>query len=155
MRQLQFYKFTTWGLLALNLFLITFFFLTKPDHPPQRDARARAVDIMKLDRQQHEAFLEYARQHIQKMEGLEQQQRDLLQRYFHTLADSSQLRDTANLMTAVSQLERQKIESTYHHLQEVESLLRPEQRVGFEKFIDSALEIILLEKKNPLPPKEN
>ena len=156
MKQLQFYKYTTWALLFLNISMILFFFLTRPKPFPPRDGgKRRAIDMLKMDEQQHDIFLEYVNQHIQLMDGFDNQQRNLLKPYFNTLVDSTKNTDSDNLLGQALQMERKKIESTYQHLQDIKSILRPEQQAAFEAWINSALEVILLDKKKPLPPKGN
>lgn len=157
MKQLQFYKYATWGLLVLNLSMIAFFFLTAP--PPrqgQEFGRKSAGDIMKMDEQQNESFLQLARQHMQQMDEFNKQQRNLLKPYFNNLIGTAKIINSDSLLHQVQLLEGKKIKSTYQHFQDVKTILKPEQYVDFEEFIEHALEIILLEqKKNPPPPKEN
>ena len=157
MRQLQFYKYTTWALLILNLSMIAFFFLTAPPPPHSGETRRKkAVDILSLDKQQNESFIMLARQHMRLMDDFSNQQRVLLTPYFNSLIDQSKIINSDSLLTQIQLLEQKKIESTYQHLKDVKSILRTEQHIYFEEFIEHALERILLEqKKNPLPSKGN
>ena len=156
MKQLQFYKYATLVLLLLNISMIGFFLLTKPKGPHRNGFGPKpTVEILKLDKQQHDAFLGHAKRHIEQMENYNILQKNQLKPYFNTLVDSTKNIDSNSHLQQVLQLERKKIESTYQHLQDVKSILRPEQQADFEPFVGSDLEIILLEKKNPLPSKEN
>jgi hypothetical protein len=158
MKQFQLYKYATWTLLVLNLALIAFFVFTKPQPPPNRGGKKfseKAVDILKLDGQQQDRFLQAAKQHNQQMETINGQQQDLLKPYFNSLINTDQQVNSDTLLQQIQQLERNKIESTYRHFQEVKSMLNSEQQAGFEEFVNHALEIILLDKKkNPPPPKD-
>ncbi len=157
MKQLQFYKYAAGALLLLNLAIMAFFFFTKP--PPHKrgsyNFQKRAVDILKLDEQQHATFLQFAKVHNQKMDAVNEQQRMLLKPYFQSIIDTSKITDSERVLNEVQLLERNKIEVTYRHFQEVKSILNTEQQADFEEFMNNALEIILLEtKKNPRPPKD-
>lgn len=156
MKELQFYKIATVGLLLLNLSLIAFFFINRPPRqlPPPKEGRERANEALKLDRKQHEVFLQYANQHMQTMRSLDNQQRDLLRPYFTALTDQQENNYTDSLLNQVLQIERNKIETTYEHFQTVRSILRPDQEPYFEDWVNSALKNVLMENKGPLPPKE-
>lgn len=156
MKQLQFYKYATWILLFLNLSMIAFFFLTPPPSHRGAEGRKGALDIMKLDEQQDELFLQLAQQHMQQMDDFDNQQRNLLKPYFNSLIDKSKTINSDVLLNQVQLLGRKKIESTYQHFQDVKSILRPDQHIDFEEFVEHTMEKILLEKKQKSPPfKEN
>ena len=153
MKQLQFYKYAALGLFLLNFLMITFFFITKPKPPHQEGGfQKKAVDILKMDEQQHDTFLQFVKQHQRQMEEVNKQQRDLLKPYFYSLSDSTNKVDTESTLDRVQLLERKKIESTYQHFQDVKSILKPEQQAGFEEFMNTALERILLDKQRNSPP---
>ena len=154
MNQLQFYKSSTIALLVLNMAMIGFFFLTKPPHPPGRGGQIKAIDLLKLDQQQHREFLQLVKKHQQQMETINAQQGELLKPYFYRLVDSSRHIDPLALQQ-MKDLEQRKISSTFQHLQDVKALLRPEQEANFEAFMNHALERILIKKKKPPhPPKD-
>lgn len=158
MRKEQLYQYTTWGLLVLNLSMISFFFLTKPSpHPRKGDLEftKRAIEILKLEESQQAVFLESAKKHNQQMEAVNNQQRDLLKPYFQSLIDPESPSGTDSLLRQVELLERKKIELTYQHFNDVKSNLKEDQKAGFEKFMKRALDIILLnQQKRPPPPKD-
>lgn len=152
MKQLQFYKYSAAGLLVLNLAMVAFFFLTAPPHQGGRADGQRAVDILKLDRQQDESFMPLAREHMQLMDDFNDQQRSLLKPYFNSLVEQNDTYNSDSLLHQVQLIERKKIESTYQHFQDVKALLRPEQEARFAAFVDHALQRILLEQSNQGPP---
>lgn len=157
MKQLPFYKYATWGLLVLNLSMVAFFFLTASPAQGVETGGKKAVDILKLDQQQHESFLLLVRQHIQLMDDFSNQQRKLLQPYFNSLIDLNKTNDFDSLLNQVQLLERKKIESVYQHFQDVKSILKPTQQENFAAFIDHAVKRILIEQNNqpPEPLKGN
>ena len=144
MKQLQFFKYATGAMILLNLLIIAFFLLTKPKPPafPPHNARSngfqvRAIDILKLDKQQHTTFLQSAKQHSQQMESINRQQRDLLKPYFHSIIDSTINIASETVLDEIQQLERNKIEATYQHFQQVKSILKNEQQADFKVFINN------------------
>ena len=153
MKQLQFYKVATWGLLVLNLSMVAFFFLTAPPpHHGRKLGGQKAGAIMKMNDQQNESFHLLAEEHMKKMEGFNNQQRNLLKPYFSSLIDSKAAINSDSLLNKVQLLERNKIESTYQHFQDVKSILKPEQHTYFEEFVEHAMGRILLGQKKNLPP---
>ncbi len=157
MKQLQFYKYATWGLLILNLSMVVFFFLTAPPRPKGSEiGRGKASEVLKLDTQQGVSFLQLAQAHMKQMDDFNNQQRDILQPYFKSLIKQNNSIDPESLLDQVQLMERRKIESVYQHFQDVKSILRPDQYEYFDGFIEHAIERILLdEKNNPPPPGGN
>ena len=152
MKQLQFYKYAIGGLLVLNLSMIAFFVLTAPPPKGPRESGKKAIDILKMDEEQNDFFLQSAQQHVRQMDDFAKQQRILLKLYFSSLIDSENPINSDSLLHQVQLLERKKIESTYQHFEDMKVMLKPEQQVHFEGFIEHALEFILLDKKKQLPP---
>ena len=155
MKNLQFYRYAALALLLLNIGIIAFFIITMP-RPPHGGERPgfsdRAADVLKLDKQQHDTFLDLAKEHSELMRGFNDQQRDLLKPYFQTLAESSSKIDADSLLQRHQEIERKKIESTYKHFQDVKSILKDDQQESFGVFMESALRQILMEG-NKKPPR--
>lgn len=157
MKQLQFYKYATFALLAINLSIIGFLFFThgRPPHPGEgENLFMRAAEMMKLDPQQNEQFQEFAGAHAQKMRSINERQRDLLRPYFQSLIDPSLAIDSSAVLAEVQKLEAEKVEATYQHFAEVKAMLKPEQQPYFEEFMHQALRMILLEPNNAPPPRD-
>lgn len=157
MKQLQFYKYATFGLLALNIAIVAFFFVTRPKPPhgmPDQNMFKRAAEMLKLDPQQSEQFEKSANAHKQKMKSINDRQRELLRPYFQILVDTSLSIDSSGVLVEIQKLEAEKVESTYRHFSEVKTQLKPEQQPYFEEFMLRALRMILLEPQNAPPPKE-
>ncbi|MEM8965614.1 MAG: hypothetical protein AAGE93_04290 [Bacteroidota bacterium] len=111
---------------------------------------------MQLDDEQYDFFLQNTEQHKQQMGRFNDQKRDLLQIYFSSLLDSTNIANLDSLVMLVQVLERKKIEGTYQHFQDMHSILRPEQQSGFESFVNQAMQRILTgNKNNPPPPKDS
>ena len=154
MKTLQFYKYATFILLALNIGLIAFSFITRPKG--QKGApQLRAIETLGLDEAQHEFFLASAKEHITQMMSISEQQKELLMPYFNSIADSTQIVDAESVLSAVEQLERKKIEQTHQHFSEIKSILNADQIDDFEGFMDRTLEKLLVtQKKSLAPPKD-
>ena len=150
MEHAQFYKYSTWGLLLLNLSMVGLFLLTA-NPPPQGAATGeqKAVDILRMDEQQDETFLQLVRQHIQLMDDFSNQEQKLLQPYFYSLIDQNIANNSDSLLNQVLLLERKKIESVYQHFQHIKSILRPNQLGNFAAFNDHVVVRILMEQKKP------
>ena len=71
MTQLQFYKYATLGLFLLNLAILGFFILTRPNHnrPPQRDQgfKEKAVHMLQLNDDQTLMFNKFAQEHNEEI----------------------------------------------------------------------------------------
>ena len=109
MEHAQFYKYSTWGLLLLNLSMVALFLLTA--NPPPQGAETgekKAVDILRMDEQQDETFLQLVRQHIQLMDDFSNQEQKLLQPYFYSLIDQNIANNSDSLLNQVLLLERKK-----------------------------------------------
>lgn len=158
MSQLTFYKYASGGLLLLNIVVLAFFLLTKPGHqpqPPSNNFQSEVIDALDLDTQQASAFRALAEDHNQQMRSISGQQQQLLMPYFESLTSSSPTIDSEGVLNQFQQLEREKIEVTYQHFQEIKSMLTKEQLTGFETFMDTFIHTLLLDKKkNPPPPKD-
>lgn len=106
------------------------------------------MEILHLNEPQRERFKKTAQAHNQEMAAINQQQGEVLAAFFQQLLPSTSLPDSTALL-AVQALEKQKITRTYQHFAEVKALLQEDQIQYFEKFMEKALQIILLEKERP------
>ena len=151
MKSLQFYKYTTWGLLGLNLLILAFFMA----HKPPFHGGMRAMDTLHLDDQQHTEFLVSAKKHQQRIQEIKIKQKAILQTYFNQLITSSEQVKEMNGLTTYEQLESQKVKVTYQHFKEIKSFLRTDQHTDFEQFMQRMLKRILPSlEKMPHHPKD-
>lgn len=152
MKTLQFYKYTTWGLLILNLLVLTFFMVNKP--PFHRGMRA--MDSLNLDDQQHTEFLVSAKKHKALIKEIKIKQKEILHTYFNLLVTSSEQVNETEVLTTYEQLESQKVKITYQHFKEIKDFLRQEQHADFEQFMEMMLKRILINsQKDNHPPKDS
>ncbi|AWV97878.1 hypothetical protein [Arcticibacterium luteifluviistationis] len=152
MKQQDFYKYSTIGLLILNLAMVAFFFLTKPkagqEHRPEQ---GNPIEILKLNSEQHELFIKSAMQHKENMDKIGASQRALVSPFFNGLIDKP-TNSKDSLLQEIQELEKEKIELTYKHFEEIKAILKPEQLASFEPFMKTILKEILSPSKNPPPP---
>ena len=154
MKQIQFFKYATLLMLVLNLGLVAFFLLTKPKPPMRGETfNPRAIEILQLDKDQHQAFLQSAEQHGKQMKSINDGQRDLLRPYFNSLVDPSLKINSDSILQQVQLLDRQKVEATYFHFKTVKTLLRDDQQDNFEQFMTKALGRLLLNDTPAKPPR--
>ncbi len=158
MDQLKFYKYATSGLLLLNVAIIAFFFLTRPKHPRPRPAEnfsEEVKEILNLTEQQTQTFATLAREHSEAMRSINDQQQRLVLPYFERLTDSSITLTRDSVLSEIQQLERQKVEVTYRHLEDLKGLLNKDQLPHFKVFMQRFTHRVLGgDKKSPPLPKE-
>ncbi len=158
MSRLKLFQFLALAMFVLNVVLIGFIFwkMPGPGHGPRGlEKRQPATVIMHLDKEQNDLFLEDAKAHAKLIKSYDQEQKQLLLTYFQTIIDSSDSLLLDSLLAQVQDIEKKKIESTYKHFQTVESIIRPDQRAGFEDFVSRAIgRIIIGDKKKPIKAKD-
>lgn len=160
MKKLEFYRIGLITMVVLNLALVSFLIFNKPENHPHTHEKedghfkGRAIQLLDLDEEQQVQFEKLANSHHEEMISIERKQRELLRTYFKQLfSDGGQLNE--NINQQVSELDRQKLELTYKHFEEVKSILRPDQQSNFETFLSQAIGELLMDKKNPPPPRRN
>lgn len=155
MKKIKMYQYATWGLLLINISMVAFFLLTKPDRLLHRgeNLKRQVSRDLKLDKNQRSAFLQSAKEHSQKMDSIKRQQKELLHTYFRSIIDTSQISESEIKLAKALELEQNKIEFTYQHFQEVRSLLRKDQYPDFEVFMERAMARLLFERKRRPPSR--
>lgn len=152
MTKMQFYKFAAVTLLVLNIGLLSFLIINKPGPKPKNLPEKNAMEMLDLDKDQHDQFLKYAESHVLKIKLINNQQEELLTIYFNLPTDSLKTQND-EILKKVNVLESEKIQSTNDHLREIKSLLREDQLEGFIKFKTHLLTQVLKNpnKKGPTP----
>ena len=146
MSKLSFYKITSIVLFILNIALILYLFFKPPfsqrgwnpnDHPAKRE--------MNLTAEQNEQFLSSANKHKIKIKELNSNLHKVLNGYFEPLkAMNNPVSATQDsLLAQIQMLEREKLDITYKHFEEIKSFLKPEQLNAYNQFISKALMKIL------------
>ncbi|MEM8524169.1 MAG: hypothetical protein AAGG68_05985 [Bacteroidota bacterium] len=157
MSQKKFYISIILGLVSLNMILLAFFLLTKPrprHHPPPRKFQFELIEKLRLDEQQTTAFNALVDEHKLQMNAINERQGKLLKPYFERLVDASKGIDADSLLSQFQQAEKEKIEITYQHLQEIKKILHKDQLIDFELLIDRITDRILSSKQKKTPPRE-
>ena len=161
MKQLQFFKYATIGLLLLNIGIILFFFLTKPEPPGPMPGKPgnhamdhRVVNLLNLNDDQAKVFRGLAKAHSQEMREINEAQRQALQPYFANVVHPDPEGETDAQLEDILQMERRKIEITYQHFEDVKAILEPSQLPHYDRFVNESLKMILGSGgKNPPPPR--
>lgn len=161
MKQLQFFKYATIGLVLLNIGIILFFFLTKPkppEHrpggPQQHPMDRRAIDLLNLNKEQATIFRDLVREHSREMRSINEEQKNALEPYFATVIESVPDPNIQARLDKVMVLEKRKIEVTYKHFEKVKAILEPAQLGEFEIFVKESLNRILGKGgQKPPPPR--
>jgi len=149
MDKVKLYKYSIAALIFLNIAVIAFFLFAKPKHPPtKKHFRAELIKTLRLNKQQKPVFKKLAGMHNDKMKVINQKQQKLILPYFESLAKPNDSINTNNILTQYQQLEREKLEVTYLHFEEVKNLLNDEQLPLFEGLIEKFIDEVLLNKKN-------
>ena len=155
---MKFYKYAIWSLVVLNIAVIAFFVMGRPQprhNNPQGNVRTEVIEMLHLNSKQASQLHNAAEKHNQKMKEINDLQFRLLSPYFTSLTTSSENRDKESLLNEYQQLEREKIEATYQHFEEIKDFLNSDQMPYFEEFMRKTTDRILLGKKNnPPPPKD-
>jgi hypothetical protein len=154
MNKLNIYKWSTWGLLLLNIAMITGFFLTRPQHPKDAPLQQSAKAEMNLTDDQNKLFLQSVEKHRAQTRQLDDAQMQLLQLYFSTLT-SNEATNRDSLIIQFQDIEKQKITGTYEHFSEIKSMLKPEQYNSYNAFLQKALGRIFKKGKKRLPPPKD
>lgn len=144
----KFYKKTTYGLLLLNLGLVVFIIISSYRRMPRP---IDAQKLLNLNEQQHQAFLKSAEQHQKAMVNINHAQRELIQQCFNHLIDNNINKDSS--IQGVQELEKQKLELTYLHLEEIKGLLNEQQLPHFGAFIQQITRIVLGKNRKRPPPR--
>lgn len=149
MKNILLYKYATWALLALNLVVVSVFLFNARQHrmAPGGGFLHEAINMLDLDEQQQAVFKEYAHQHHLQMEAIHDQQQAALKSYFGQLTNPSDKFNSDSLLLQIQDFEKSKVDMTYRHFQEVESILRDNQKPAFKRYLDRAVALLILDDK--------
>ncbi len=126
-----------------------------PAHPEgsQADIRVNLSVQLNLTKEQSEEHSRLAQEHQQVVRSFSEQQKRLARDYFFTLRnENSDSSSSANLLDQISNLETQKVQATYKHLNDIKSLLNEEQLPLFDSALDDLLKIMLNDQRKSPPP---
>jgi hypothetical protein len=114
----------------------------------------RVIEVLNLDRSQHDTFLQLVKQHRESMRSINDRQAGLLEPYFKSVMDGTKASDTDGLLQEFKDLEAEKIESTLRHFQDIKLILNEEQIEDFPIFMNRALEMIMPNNNQPPRPRD-
>ena len=157
MNQRKFYIAIILGLVGLNILVLAFFLLTKPrtqHHPPPEKFQSEVIKILSLNKQQVVTFRALADEHKLQMNAINERKAKLLLPYFESLVDNSKIIDSESLLIQFQHAEKEKIELTYQHFQELKEILNKEQLPDFEIFMRRVTERILSGEQKKSPPRK-
>ncbi len=158
MNQEKFYIYIIFALLALNIGVLSFFIFNKTGarpHLASNNVETEIIRILNLNEQQISTFTVMARDHEDKIDDIREQQEHLISPYFASLTTSKVSTNQDSLLKQFQLLEREKIEATYKHFQEIKKLLSEDQQSDFKILIDKFINRNLSRrKKSPPPPKD-
>lgn len=152
------YKYIILGLVGLNVAILVFFLRPKPrprHQPPNRNFQSEVIEMLHLNNQQASTLRGLADGHKEEIEKINARQASLLTAYFESLDDSLERVNKDSLLNHFQQSEKEKIEMTYQHFQDIKELLNDEQLPYFESFINKTTDRLLLskERRSPPPPR--
>ena len=143
MNKLRFYQISTGVLLLLNVALLIFLVLNRPHH----NNSGNALEILKFDHNQHSNFELSVKKHKAKMHASKEEKKKVLKEYFSLLLKENQVDKIDSLLEDIKRIELVKVQSTYHHFEEIKNMLNEEQLKSYPAFIDHALGRILEGKR--------
>ncbi len=154
MHELKFYKYSAIFLLIINLLLLAFIIVGRPDHPrPIHQQKRGAKERLNLDNKQHEQFLAIAKAQETQMADYDKRQVQLLQQYFKPLYSITDTSNSDIILQEFFSIEKDKIVSIHAHFQEVKSLLNKDQYDRFNQFTEDIISRLLIknEKRSKRP----
>ncbi|MEM7512300.1 MAG: hypothetical protein AAF388_15300 [Bacteroidota bacterium] len=161
MKPLTFFKYTTIGLILLNIVVLGFFLMRESQDVPPRPPRPRtdfqldAISMLRLSNEQESVFSNLAEEHETQIRKLNREQETLIIPLFESITDPSIELDTLMVLEQFDQIQRQKLVLTRNHLLEIKDLLNEDQLPDFEIFVDRVMErTISKRKKRPARPQD-
>lgn len=143
-------------LLLINATLI--FLLVKASSRPPMGPQSRKGSIIEkistqlnLSEEQLAHYRSMAKQHGDQMRILDNENQQLLKSYFETLEGNST--DSAEIFkNEILKIESKKLQYTYEHFQELESILNENQKVRFGLIVKDILAVLIGQRDNSRPP---
>lgn len=150
MEKHKLYKYTTLGLLILNISMLAFFFFSKPKHPPHmgpQDMKLGLVEELHLSKSQANQFEFLAEEHHTKIKVISGQQQELLRPFFKSISDTSIHFDEEIALLRHQELEKEKIQVTRQHFEGIKAILMENQQPYFNEFVNHFIENVLMKGK--------
>lgn len=140
-------------LIAINA--ATLFFIVSGRRPePGSKFDRTVIDKLKLTDGQIKQFNIMKREHHQDIIRVDAEMRSIYERYFYLLTDTANSSDKDSLEVILSNKQKEKIQITYHHFDNLKSICTKEQQEKFKELVPLLMHVIN-PQKNPVPPRRN
>lgn len=133
----------------------TLFFIISVRHPEPGNRFDRTViDKLQLNNDQIKQFDIMKREHHQNIIRLDEQMRSTYEKYFYLLNDTADSSQKDSLELILSNKQKEKIQITYQHFDNLKSICTKEQREKFNELVPLLMHVIT-PQKNPAPSRRN
>lgn len=138
-------------LFVLNISTISFIFLRGQTHQPPRGPKAfdkLVTQTLQLNKEQEQQFDLLKREHHEAIMQLDRAMKAPIEQYFGLLLNQ----DTGTIVKQqleqeMASIYQQKLQTTYHHFEQLKSICSPEQQQHFDKLIPELMQVM-----QPPPP---
>lgn len=155
MRSIKILSVFTIVLMLMNVALVFVILNNKddhrPPHPPRAGFKFEVINAIGFDEKQAEAYDELTQQHHIAMVKLEEARGEQLALRFSSLSGNDSLDEEA-ILRELESLERQRVEITYSHFEDVRALCRPDQIEAYNLIVKRAVQALLSPEANRRPP---
>lgn len=114
----------------------------------------RVVDKLDLNAEQIRKFNIMKREHHQDILQIDDDMQVVYERYFYLLADPADSSKKDSLENILSRKQKDKIQITYKHFDDLKRLCSKEQQEKFKELVPLLMNVIN-QKKNPVPTRRN
>lgn len=146
-----------WILIIVLVFVngATLFFLAAGRRPEPGNRFDRTItEILQLSEDQTQQFNVMKREHHQEMIRVDKEMRSTYEKYFYLLSDTANIKERDSLENVLGKKQKEKIQITYEHFNELKSLCSSEQKEKFKELVPLLMHVIN-PQKNPSPPRRN
>lgn len=142
-------------LLLLNFGTLGYLFFGKHHSPPPPRVDKVIIETLHWNEEQQQQFDKLKHEHRDAMNKLDEQNEEVARKYFALL--NSSLVDTAQknlLEREMAEIETQKANITFHHLEDLKKICTPEQAKNFAALVPQLIEILIPTHHKSGPPPD-
>jgi len=133
----------------------TIFFMLSGRRPAPGDKFDRTItEVLQLNQVQIRQFNIMKREHHQEMIRVDREMQSTYEKYFYLLSDTGNILEKDSLETVLGNNQKEKIQITYQHFNELKSICTSEQKEKFKELIPLLMQVID-PKKKPSPSRRN
>ncbi|MES3018617.1 MAG: Spy/CpxP family protein refolding chaperone [Bacteroidota bacterium] len=140
-------------LIAVNAATL-FFIVTGPPAEGGKKFDRTIIRELSLTEEQVAQFEIMKRAHHQEITQLDGEMRSTYEKYFYLLAEPTDSLAKDSLENILSTKQKEKIQITYQHFNDLRKICTPEQREKFKDLVPILMHVIT-PQKNPRPPRRN